>query len=113
MPIQWMNQASKILPERFSIHMMYWLSAPRPSMLDSKEISLLIDEFFKVFTVKTITQQTIQNALSLRDKYHYSYFDCLMLSSALLSDCSILYSEDMHHSHTLENTLKIIDPFHG
>jgi len=47
----------------------------------------------------------------LHDKYFYSYFDSLMLSSALKSSCDIIYSEDMQHGQVIEKSLKIINPF--
>ncbi|BAY67477.1 hypothetical protein NIES23_02510 [Trichormus variabilis NIES-23] len=33
------------------------------------------------------------------------------VSTALLSECSIIYSEDMQHNQLIENKLKIINPF--
>lgn len=49
----------------------------------------------------------------LGERYGYSYFDSLMLASALEQGCSILYSEDMQHGQILEGGLRIIDPFAG
>jgi|ERR1700733_11112857 len=83
----------------------------RKKILNIKQVSAVVDELFSVFLVETINQNVIKNAIILADKYHYSYFDCLMLASALTSGCSILYSEDMHHSHMIENNLKITNPF--
>ena len=84
----------------------------RKKMLDHSMISSVINEFFEVFLVETVDQKVIQKAITIADKHRYSYFDSLMISSALTSKCSILYSEDMHHFHELENRLKIINPFH-
>jgi predicted nucleic acid-binding protein len=81
-------------------------------MLSNAAVASVVSEFFTVFLVEIIDQKIIQKAIALVDKYRYSYFDCLILSSALVSDCSILYSEDMYHLHTIENSLKIINPFH-
>ena len=58
-----------------------------------------------------VTEQTIFAALTLAEKYHYSYFDSLMIASALIQKCSILYSEDLQHGQEIENQLKIINPF--
>ncbi|MFZ1344751.1 hypothetical protein [Thiothrix eikelboomii] len=60
-----------------------------------------------------MTSQTIEQALVLGERYGYSYFDSLMLASALEQGCSILYSEDMQHGQILEGGLRIIDPFAG
>jgi len=37
--------------------------------------------------------------------------DSLVLSAALGNGCSVLYSEDLQHNQTIENTLKILNPF--
>jgi predicted nucleic acid-binding protein len=83
----------------------------RKKILNTMQVSAVVDELFSVFLVETINQNVIQKAIALAKKYRYSYFDCLMLASAHTSGCSTLYSEDMHHSHIVENSLKIINPF--
>ena len=42
---------------------------------------------------------------------NYSLYDALIISSALEANCSILYSEDMHHGHCIDKRLKIVNPF--
>ena len=39
------------------------------------------------------------------------FVDSLMISSALLNNCNILYSEDLQHNQLIENQLQIINPF--
>jgi predicted nucleic acid-binding protein len=85
----------------------------RKKILRYGQASAAVKELFAVFSVETIDQNSIQNAITLAEKYHYSYFDSLMIASALMSHCSILYSEDMHHQQLIENKLKIINPFHN
>ena len=58
-----------------------------------------------------IDMQTIQKALALKDKYGYTYYDCLVLASAILYNCTVLYSEDMQHNQIIEGRMKIINPF--
>ena len=50
-------------------------------------------------------------ACDISEKYHYSYYDSLIISSALNNNCSILYSEDMQNNQVIENKLTIINPF--
>lgn len=50
-------------------------------------------------------------ACDISGKYHYSYYDSLIISSALNNNCSILYSEDMQNNQVIENKLTIINPF--
>jgi predicted nucleic acid-binding protein len=50
-------------------------------------------------------------ALNLAERYQYSYFDSLILASALEAGCQILYSEDLQDGQRIENQLMIINPF--
>ena len=54
---------------------------------------------------------TICKAVELKESYGYSYYDSLMLASALESDCDIILTEDMQDGQIIENRLKIINPF--
>ena len=83
----------------------------RKKMLNTTEVSEVIEDLFYLFTIVLIDQHVIQKALAIANKYRYSYFDSLMLASALHSECPILYSEDMHHNQVLEKKLQIINPF--
>lgn len=61
-----------------------------------------------------ITQiTTIRLAHKIKLKYKFSYWDSLIVASALEAKCDILYSEDMQHKQLIENTLIIVNPFKG
>ena len=71
----------------------------------------LIDILFKRFRVSLIERATIIQAFDIVKQYKYSYWDSLIIASALENNCSILFSEDMQHNQLIENKLKIINPF--
>jgi predicted nucleic acid-binding protein len=50
-------------------------------------------------------------ASGLRESYALSYWDSLIVASALDAGCSILYSEDMQHGQVFERSLTIVNPF--
>ena len=50
-------------------------------------------------------------AKNLIDRYDFQIFDSIIVASALETDCSTLYSEDMHHNMVVHQQLKIINPF--
>ena len=58
-----------------------------------------------------IQMETIYRSWEIRKKYKYSYYDCLIIASALENQCSILYSEDMQNGQLIEDKLKIKNPF--
>jgi predicted nucleic acid-binding protein len=54
--------------------------------------------------------QTYKDACKMRDKYSISYWDSVIVASALNSQCETLYSEDMQHGHKVAG-LEIRNPF--
>lgn len=79
--------------------------------IDYKQVGELFDELSTSFNITLVDNNVIKRAIGIASRYSYSYYDSLMISSALLSGCSILYTEDMHHNHNIENALRIINPF--
>jgi predicted nucleic acid-binding protein len=49
-------------------------------------------------------------ALRLEDKHRLSWYDALIVAAAVESQCSILFSEDMHDGHRFGD-LQIKNPF--
>ena len=57
-----------------------------------------------------ISTQLIESAWEVQDQYTYSWWDSLVIASALFLDCQYLLSEDMQHKHSFGG-LKVINPF--
>ncbi len=49
-------------------------------------------------------------ALQIKNRWQYSWYDSLIITAALHANCSVLYSEDMQHKQVI-NSLTIINPF--
>jgi len=75
------------------------------------QIQKIVEEIIYYLPVRAIDENTIRLGLKIHNKYHYSYYDALIISSAVQNECSVLYSEDLHHNQKIENTLTIINPF--
>jgi predicted nucleic acid-binding protein len=58
-----------------------------------------------------ISEITVYKALYLHDKYGFSYYDCLMIASALETGCRFLLSEDMAGGQIIEDRLTIKNIF--
>lgn len=71
----------------------------------------IISDLGKNFRVVDINKSSVLKAIKVSIKYKYSYWDSLIISTALESDCLILYTEDMQHGQIIEDSLKIINPF--
>ena len=61
--------------------------------------------------VKSITVDTHELGLNIAERYGFSLYDSLIISSALQSDCTVLYSEDMQHGQKIDGQLVISNPF--
>lgn len=53
---------------------------------------------------------TFKRALSIQERWRYSWYDSLIITAALDLGCEILYSEDLQHQQQLEG-LTIVNPF--
>ncbi len=83
----------------------------RKFKISLNDIQKIIDQTFLYLPVKNIDDKTIQLGLNICSKYAYSYYDSLIIASALQNNCSVLYSEDLQHNQKIEKNLTIINPF--
>ncbi len=63
------------------------------------------------FNVVNLYPPTITNAFNLSIKYGFSYWDSLIVATALENNCEILLSEDMQDGLLVEGKMKIKNPF--
>jgi predicted nucleic acid-binding protein len=83
----------------------------RKKAIPTATLQDVLRELVAVFHVSLVHIDTIDSALGISQKYNYSYFDSLMISSALENSCVVLYSEDMHHKQIVGAALTILNPF--
>ncbi|NCS13834.1 MAG: PIN domain-containing protein [Microcystis aeruginosa G13-09] len=83
----------------------------RKFSLSYSQIRDAVQELSEGFPIVLVSVNTIEMALNLAERYQYSYFDSLILASALEARCQILYSEDLQDGQRIENQLTIINPF--
>jgi predicted nucleic acid-binding protein len=74
------------------------------------EIKSCSDEIIEQTEIAPLKLDTFKFCLLIKEKYGYSWWDSLVLASALENDCKIVYSEDMQHGQVIENALKIVNP---
>ncbi len=63
------------------------------------------------FPVVGISAVNVVKALEVQTRYNYSYWDSLLIATALLNEVVILYSEDMQHNQLIDKQTKIVNPF--
>lgn len=79
--------------------------------IDKSLVRSTLQDILKFVSVEAIGLPVVETAWILLDRYRFSYFDSLILASALTAHCQILYSEDLQHGQVIDGRLTIINPF--
>ena len=61
--------------------------------------------------VMPVNAGTIREGIRLAARYGLSHWDSLIVAAALAAGCETLYSEDLHTGQTIEQHLKVVNPF--
>ena len=67
-----------------------------------------IEYMFKICTIHNYSKEIILLASSLREKHLFSFWDSMIVASAINCGCNILASEDMQNGLKINNTV-IVD----
>ncbi len=78
------------------------------SLSKQKEIIEFLND---LFIISSLTFDITLRAIETAGRYQLSYWDSLIISSALDSTCNILFSEDMQNGLLIDGKLKIVNPF--
>ncbi|MCA0237580.1 MAG: PIN domain-containing protein [Bacteroidetes bacterium] len=83
----------------------------RKNLLPVNDIRSVVEDFLSFFELAIIQESTILLALNLKEQYNFSWYDGLIVATALENDCTHLFSEDMQHGLLVEKRLAIHNPF--
>jgi len=72
---------------------------------DETIIKRNIEYLFKICTIHNYSKEIVLLAFSLRGRYSFSFWDSMIVASALDSGCNILASEDMHDGLKIDNMI--------
>jgi predicted nucleic acid-binding protein len=67
-------------------------------------------QFHGQFEMVIVTPDITETAIDLHQTRSLSFYDALIVASALVSGCSVLYSEDMNSNESIKG-LKVVNPF--
>jgi predicted nucleic acid-binding protein len=87
--------------------------ASRTLRMSTIELREVLASIRAVCAVVPVTIETHDCALQIAERYGLSIHDALIVSSALLSGCKALHSEDMQDGQVIERQLAIRNPFAG
>lgn len=83
----------------------------RKAQFSEGEVEQLIESFYRNYQVIGLNRAILLKASELRSKHSFSFWDSLVISSALHSGAPVLYSEDMQDGLVIESRLRVINPF--
>jgi predicted nucleic acid-binding protein len=64
-----------------------------------------------VCQIQALTVDTHERGLDIAERFGFSLYDSMIVSSAVESGCTVLYSEDMQHDQEVDGQLVVINPF--
>lgn len=83
----------------------------RRARLSWEQAGLFLDGIREVCTVVDLTVDMHDIGRALGQRYGLSTDDAMIVAAAMVSGCTVLYSEDMHDGLVVEDVLRIVDPF--
>jgi len=75
------------------------------------ETHTLLTTLRGLLTVHPLTVETHATGVRLAERYSFSIYDAMIAAAALHAGCDTLWSEDMQHGMTLDEGLRIVNPF--
>lgn len=94
--------SNQVLHEYYSV----MLKNKSPDDLIQRNIARMIERC-NTFCLDLMTTEI---AMNLRKRCHFSWWDSLIVASALQSGCTRLYTEDLQHGQVIDG-LTIVNPF--
>ena len=73
----------------------------------------IIEAWRKEFDIKDLTPALSIESLNIHERYRFSFWDSLVIATALENNCGILFTEDLHHNQIIEGQLRVFNPFEG
>ncbi|MBF0502622.1 MAG: PIN domain-containing protein [Candidatus Riflebacteria bacterium] len=83
----------------------------RKKLKTKEEAQAIINDLIENYKIYCLDERGIKRGIELNIQYQLSYWDSLILASAIEAGCTKLYSEDLQHNQVIQNGLTIINPF--
>ena len=78
--------------------------------LSAADSRVYLEQVFAALRRVSPTVTLYARALEIQEMSGYSFYDSLIIASALVSGCSVLYSQDLPHGRRFDS-LTVVDPF--
>jgi predicted nucleic acid-binding protein len=85
--------------------------ASRKLGMSWSEIRDVLTPIRTICEVEPLTIETHDRGIEIAERYGLSFYDAMILASALSAGCKILYSEDLQDGQVIDRQLRIRNPF--
>ena len=75
------------------------------------EIRDVLTPIRTICEIEPLTIETHDRGIEIAERYGLSFYDAMILASALSAGCKILYSEDLQDGQVIDRQLRIRNPF--
>lgn len=109
------DRVEQLLAERGTISVQvlneFAAVALRKLRISLRDVREILDTVRAVCRVETVTVATHDRGLAIHERYGFSFYDSILVSSALIVGAKVLYSEDLQHGQVIDGQLQVINPF--
>jgi predicted nucleic acid-binding protein len=75
------------------------------------EIREVLETVRSICRIEPISPKTHDRGLAVAERYGFSVYDSMILASALLADCTTLFTEDLQEGQRIDGRLTVRNPF--
>jgi predicted nucleic acid-binding protein len=109
------DRVEELLAERGTISVQvlneFAAVALRKLRMPLREVREILDTVRAVCNVEAVTVATHDRGVAVTERYKFSIYDSMIVSSALLVGCRVLYSEDLQDGQVIDDQLRVVNPF--
>lgn len=101
---------SRIVVSAQVINEFHWTLSRKYSIADPVILDKVENGIARLADIVPLDHATYRNSFHLRSTCRLSFWDSLIVASALHNGCATLYSEDLAHGMVIEKSLRIANP---
>jgi predicted nucleic acid-binding protein len=109
------DRVERLLAERGTISVQvlneFAAVALRKLRMQIGDIREILDTVRAVCNVAAVTVATHDRGLAVNERYGFSLYDSMIVSSALMLGSEVLYSEDLQDGQVIDGQLRLANPF--
>ena len=109
------DRVDQLLAERGTISVQFLNEfaavALRKTDVALRDVKVILDTVRAVCTVEPVTAATHDRGVEVCERYKFSFYDSLIIASALIVGSTVLYTEDLQHGQIIERQLRVANPF--